>query len=53
MSLIWCGNVSVIALFANPVFHSCTKHIEVDFHHVREKVLRRDLSVGFVSSKDN
>lgn len=46
-------NVSVIALSANPVFHSRTKHIEVDFHYVREKVLRRDLSVGFVLGKDN
>ena len=51
--VIWCYNVSVIALSANPVFHSRTKHIEVDFHYVREKVLRRDLSVGFVLGKDN
>ena len=51
--VIWCYIVSVIALSANPVFHSRTKHIEVDFHYVREKVLRRDLSVGFVLGKDN
>ena len=51
--VIWCYNVSIIALSANLVFHSRTKHIEVDFHYVREKVLRRDLSVGFVLGKDN
>ena len=51
--VIWCDNVSSIALSTNPMFHSRTKHIEVDFHYVREKVLRRDLSVGFVLGKDN
>ena len=51
--VIWCDNVSSIALSAYPVFHSCTKHIEVDFHYVREKVLCKDLSVGFISGKDN
>ena len=45
--------MSVIALFANPIFHSKTKHLEVDYHYVREKVLRRDLKIGFVFGKDN
>ena len=27
--------------------------MEVDYHFIREKVLRKDLSVGFVSGKDN
>lgn len=32
--VLWCDNVSAIALFANPVFHSRSKHIEVDYHYV-------------------
>ena len=51
--VLWCDNAFAIALSANPVFHLCTKHIEVDYHYVREKVLRRDLCVRFVSGKDN
>ena len=51
--VLWCDNASVIALFANPVFHSRMKHIEFDYHYVREKVLHRDLCVRFVSGKDN
>ena len=51
--VLWCDNASTIALFANPVFHLRTKHIEVDYHYVREKVLHRDLCVHFVSGKDN
>jgi hypothetical protein len=37
---------------ANPVFYAQTKHIEIDFHFVREKVAQRALDVMFVSSED-
>lgn len=53
MPMLWCDNISTIALSANPVFHSRTKHLEVDYHFVREKVLRKELCFGFVSGKDN
>ncbi|CAN6695317.1 unnamed protein product [Malus baccata var. baccata] len=32
---IWYDNISSIALASNPVFHSRTKHLEVDYHYVR------------------
>ena len=51
--VLWCDNISAIALASNPVFHSRMKHIVVDYHYVREKVLRRDLGVKFISGKDN
>ena len=51
--MLWCDNASAIGLSSNPVFHSRTKHIEVDYHYVREKVLCHDLCVRFVSSKGN
>jgi histone deacetylase 1/2 len=47
---IWCDNVSAIALASNPVFHGRTKHIEVDYHYVREKVVHQELQVFFISS---
>ena len=50
--LLWCDNVSALAIASNPVFHACTKHIEVDYHFVHEKVLRKDLMVKFISSND-
>jgi hypothetical protein len=49
---LWCDNVSAIALASNPVFHARTKHIEVDYYFVREKVVNRDISVTFISSGD-
>jgi hypothetical protein len=50
--VLWCDNISALALASNPMYHACTKHIEVDYHFVREKVVNRDLRVQFISSKD-
>ena len=50
--ILWCDNVSALAIASNPVFHACMKHIEVDFHFIRERVLRKDLVVKFVSTND-
>jgi hypothetical protein len=49
---MWCDNTNAIALASNPVFHSRTKHIEVDYHFVRESVVRGDLHLHFISTKD-
>lgn len=50
--VLWCENLGATYLTANPVFHARTKHIEVDFHFVREKVAMGALEVRFVSSAD-
>jgi hypothetical protein len=34
------------------VFHARTKHIEIDYHFVRERVAGRRLDIKFISSKD-
>lgn len=47
-----CDNLSATYLTANPVFHARTKHIEVNFHFVREKVAMGALDVWFISSHD-
>ena len=42
---IYCDNLGVVHLAANPVMHSRTKHFELDLHFVRDKVLSRELVV--------
>ena len=51
--VLWCDNISAIALASNPIFHSRTKHIQVDYHFVKEKVIRRDLGIKLIYGKDN
>lgn len=50
--VLWCDNLGATYLTANPIFHARTKHIEVDFHFVREKVAMGALDVRFISSED-
>jgi hypothetical protein len=48
----WCDNFGATYLSANPIFHVRTKHIEIDFHFVRERVANKQLEVRFIVSKD-
>ena len=50
--VIWCDNIGAGCLAANPVFHARTKHIEIDVHFVRDKVMRKELDVRYIPSVD-
>ncbi|KAA8521614.1 hypothetical protein F0562_012287 [Nyssa sinensis] len=51
-STILCDNLGAIYLSSNPLFHARTKHVEIDFHFIRDRVFYKSLAVLFVSSKD-
>ncbi|CAN6685630.1 unnamed protein product [Malus baccata var. baccata] len=42
---LWCDNVSAISLASNPVFHARAKHVEIDYHYIRELVIAKLLQV--------
>jgi hypothetical protein len=46
--VVWCDNISALALASNPIFHARSKHIEVDYHFVREKVANKDILLQHV-----
>ncbi|XP_060202698.1 uncharacterized mitochondrial protein AtMg00810-like [Lycium barbarum] len=50
--ILYCDNLSALYMTVNPVLHVRTKHVEMDYHFVREKVARGQLLTRFVTSKD-
>ncbi|GKE36561.1 ribonuclease H-like domain-containing protein [Tanacetum coccineum] len=44
-TLVYCDNVSVVYMSANPVQHQRTKHIEIDIHFVCDFVAKGEVRV--------
>jgi histone deacetylase 1/2 len=49
---LWCDNLGATYLSANPIFHARTKHIEIDYHFVRERVAQKLLHIRFIPTGD-
>lgn len=49
---IYYDNMSVTYPCVNPIFHSPMKHIVIDFHFVRDKVIVSDLKVSHILTHD-
>ena len=50
--IIHCDNMSVIALSSNLVFHSRIKHLDTNYHFVRERVQKEDLEVLYIPTEE-
>jgi hypothetical protein len=47
-----CDNESAIRLADNPVQHSCTKHIGIRHHFLRDHQQRRDIDIYHISTEN-
>jgi hypothetical protein len=47
-----CDNESAIRMADNPVEHSCTKHIDIRYHFLRDHQQTRDIEIAYVNTKD-
>ena len=48
---LFCGNISATYLAVNPVLHSRSKHIKVNYHFVSEMISKRHLQVKFIPTQ--
>jgi hypothetical protein len=47
--IIYCDNISSILLANNPIYHARTKHIEVHYHFIREKIITKEIDLIHVN----
>ena len=50
--MILSDNTSAATMAINTVYHSKTKHFEIDLRFIRDKVTRGELEISFVTSRD-
>lgn len=53
VTVIKCDNQSSIKLVNNPVFHKNLKHIDTQFHFVRENVQSKENFIEYCKTCDN
>lgn len=47
---LWCDNISALVVASNPMYQARMCHTQVDYHYIREKVVCREIEVGYVAT---
>ena len=51
-TIVYEDNQSAIALAKNPVYHARTKHIDVQYHFIRNKVESKEIELRYLPTKE-
>jgi hypothetical protein len=51
-TVIYCDNQSCIKLSENPVFHDRSKHIDIQYHHLRDCVQRQIMLLQYILTEE-
>eukprot|EP00253_Pinus_taeda_P019053 PITA_19053 len=51
-TVIYCDNQSCIKLSENPVFHDQSKHKDIQYHHLRDCVLRQIMLLDYIPTEE-
>ncbi|BFG28414.1 hypothetical protein CerSpe_146880 [Prunus speciosa] len=49
---LYYDNQSAVHLAENPAFHARTKHVEIHYHFIREKVLQEEIEMRHINTDD-
>ena len=50
---IWSDNLGVITLSNDTSYHACTKHINITYHFICERVASNEATLTYIQSKEN
>ena len=50
--LLYCDNMSAIAVVNNDKYHACTKHIDIQYHFIREVIARGLIDLRHCPTED-
>jgi hypothetical protein len=45
-----CDNESAIQMADNPIEHSCTKHIDIQYHFLRDHQQKEDIEIAYIGT---
>lgn len=51
-TVIYCDNQSCIKLYENLVFHDRSKHIDIQYHHLKDYVLTWIMLLEYIPTKE-